>query len=110
MEWLLEWGPSLDFLEGLREEALDAGRPEEIPPALLDRPEVPEHAAWYMGAFYALSPSRQIGWAAGGILLSEMLAYCHVFGVSEPERFVRTIQALDALYLDSQSSNETTTT
>jgi hypothetical protein len=90
-------------LNGLREEAIDAGKPEDIPPALLERPEVPEHCAWYIDAFYTLSPSRQIGWGPGGILLVEMLAYCQVFGVSDAERFVRTMQALDALYLEHQT-------
>lgn len=100
MEFLLRWGKDLDFLQGLAEDAIEREAWDEYPAALVERGELPDHLAWYVEAYYTLSPSRQVGFGPGGILLAEMLAYAAIFGVSDVQRFVRYMQSLDVLYLE----------
>jgi hypothetical protein len=52
-----------------------------------------------MAAFLNLSPGRQVGMGPGGITMVDIEAYCRLFHVARPARFVRYIRALDAEWL-----------
>jgi hypothetical protein len=53
-----------------------------------------------------LSPSRNMGWGAGAIPLSEVKAYCEMFDIEgdEREELLLLLRALDDEYL--KSTNE----
>lgn len=81
-------------------------------PALERRPDIPGRLVESWRAFNALSRSRpMVATASGavlprGILVSEILAYCTMFGVDDPDDrddFVACITALDDEYLAFES-------
>lgn len=80
-------------------EAIADKFPDDPPPALEARPCLEAHLFDYLEAFFLLSPSRQIGFGPGGILLSEMAVYCQIHRIANVPRFVRIIRAIDAVYL-----------
>ncbi|HWM89403.1 MAG TPA: hypothetical protein VN493_01405 [Thermoanaerobaculia bacterium] len=57
-------------------------------------------------AFVLLSPSRNMGWGAGAIPLTEVRAYCEMFEIEPEERedLLYLLRALDEEYL--KSTNE----
>jgi len=71
------------------------------PKALASRVEVSPALSFYYEAFITLSASRTVGMSANPISLSEMLAYCDLYGLYGEERhdFVRLIQEMDREYL-----------
>jgi hypothetical protein len=68
--------------------------PEDPPPVDLDLEE-----ADLLAAFWDLSASRTMGFSAGPIPVSEVLAYCRLLDVEEAEGFFRLIRTLDAIFL-----------
>lgn len=70
-----------------------------MPPALANEPDLDPALESYIEAFWILSPGRNIGSGIGGIPLTEIEAFCRMYGVELIARFVRFIRALDAEYL-----------
>ena len=87
----------------LRERAASTGR---VPPALLEKPILDDYEVDLWDAYMALSGSRRLGFgAAGPIPMSEILAYCEMFGirdVDERELLVAVIQGCDGEYFEHQ--------
>jgi hypothetical protein len=52
-------------------------------------------------AFVLLSPSRNVGWGAGAIPLTEIRAYCEMFEIEAEERedLLYLLRAIDDEYL-----------
>lgn len=92
MEWEAEWGEHLEFLEAQEQEGYDV-------PALDRRPRLPPRLQKYLDAFYTLSHGRVFLFGACGLPLSDLEAYCRIFGVYDQELFVRHILAMDRVYL-----------
>lgn len=80
--------------------AKETGR---LPPALQNRPELPDHLQLYWQAFQVLTLSRPTnGFSVGAIPLSEILAYAELLGIQgleAREDLVRFIRAMDVAYL-----------
>lgn len=68
-----------------------------MPAALRDRPEPFDDLAPVLEAFALLSAVRPVatGPVPAAIPLSEIQAYCGLFGVGDVEEFVRLIRAMD---------------
>ena len=66
----------------------------------LPPPDLWADNAEYLIAFLRLSPSRQVGFSVGAIPVSEIRAYCDLFGVDDVETFFQLIRALDSAWLD----------
>lgn len=92
----MRWGAQREFLEDM------ARRDGAEPKALSNRVEVSPVLSFYYEAFIVLSSSRTVGMATNPIPLSEMLAYCDLYGLDGDERhdFVYLIQSLDREYLN----------
>lgn len=71
-----------------------------------NRPELYPDLVPVWEAFVLLSPSRNTGWGAGAIPLSEVKAYCEMFDIEgdDREELVILLRALDDEYL--KSTNE----
>ena len=75
-----------------------------MPAALRDRPEPFEDLEPVLQGFALLSAVRPVatgpaGLALAAIPLSEIQAYCGLFGVADVEEFVRLIRAMDEAVL-----------
>ena len=96
MDWDLQWGNKLEFLETLREQGQE-------PEALKTKPRLRPWLSGYYAAFNLLSSSRQLGMGAvGAIPMSEIAAYFEMFEVhdlDERETTITMIKALDSVYL-----------
>jgi hypothetical protein len=104
----LEWGPQLDFLQGLKE----AG---EDPQALRDRPKpIDSRLVFYKNAFDTLSNSRRWSWRSMGmgggqlipepLTIAEVLSYCELFGYRDysfRERLLTLVQSLDLAWREA---------
>jgi len=73
---------------------------------LENRPELYPDLVPVWEAFVLLSPSRNMGWGAGAIPLTEVRAYCEMFEIEPEERedLLYLLRALDEEYL--KSTNE----
>ena len=76
-----------------------------MPPALARKPPPKHEAPYYLRAFHTLHERRPIAVGVASaypmkILLSEMQAYCALYGVRDVEVFVDVITALDRGYTD----------
>ncbi len=94
MRWQHDWGGRVDFLTTLAE---TTGR---VPAALRDRPQPFEDLEPVLQAFALLSAVRPAAAGPGGVApaaipLSEILAYCGLFGVVDVDEFVRLVRAMD---------------
>lgn len=71
-----------------------------------NRPELYPDLVPVWEAFVLLSPSRNSGWGAGAIPLSEVKAYCEMFDIEgdDREELLILLRALDDEYL--KSTNE----
>lgn len=71
-----------------------------------NRPELYPDLVPVWEAFVLLSPSRNMGWGAGAIPLTEVRAYCEMFEIEPEERedLLYLLRALDEEYL--KSTNE----
>lgn len=81
---------------------LEKRRAEGKPtPALDRRPELFSDLEPVWEAFTVLSPSRNVGFSAGAIPLSEIKAYCEMFGVEGGARqeLLYLVRVLDDEYL-----------
>jgi len=48
-----------------------------------------------------VSSSRQFGFGPNPILLSDILAYCQIAEMQEPDEFLVVIKALDAAWIEN---------
>lgn len=84
--------------------AIARNKPEDIPPALKNKPEPDKWALIYWDAYNKLASSRQ--WTMGGpaaIAFSEIKAYFDLYQITdldEVDEYLFVIQKLDAFYLD----------
>lgn len=80
-----------------------------MPDILSERPELTQWCVPYWNAFQRLSGSRPIGMAAGSIPLSEIVAYCTLYGISDPndiDDLVYVIGEMDSEWLDGVNPKE----
>jgi hypothetical protein len=100
LKWDLSWGSQLKFLQ---EMARSTG---VIPKALLDRPLLRPHLAWYLNAFYEMSAGRDIGEYVPPLSSQEMRDYCWMVGLASPARRLRLFEVarqLDVAYCQAQN-------
>lgn len=69
-------------------------------PALSRKPELHDDLLEIWEAFWVLHRTRDIGFGPGFIKLTEIAAYLELFPQTRPEFFIRSIQALDRIYLE----------
>jgi hypothetical protein len=97
LEWELQWGKELDFLQEVWREM------GVMPPALASRPKLPSKYRWVLLTFYDISGGRGYGMAGPQPLqAAEVLAYCQlhgITGVEARERIFRFMRILDPVYL-----------
>ncbi len=86
----MSWGVGAEAIDAY----IDQGANQLAPPDLDD------DNVEYLIAFHRLSPSRQIGFAVGAIPVTEIRAYCDLFGIEEVETFFCLIRALDSAYVE----------
>jgi len=94
--WHLDWSEKEDVLWGMYEKT------GEMPPALVNRPDIDGWTSWYLDAFFLLSNSRQTGMSVGKIPLSEMTNYAMVFDTlgEDVKDFCLILSRLDSAYLE----------
>ena len=98
---------------GDREEGLLAVEQEtgETPNALLNKPRLEPWLAWYYDAFWVCDPGRAIHQGSiGRIPLSEYAAWIEIFevvGIEARALFIRTMRALDSVYVGRINSRVT---
>lgn len=69
-------------------------------PELENAPLVNPLMGWYIRAYNQISYSRNLGFTAGPVPLTEYKAFAETFGIPESfEKFVHIMQSIDALYL-----------
>ena len=94
MTWSLAW--SADAIRFLEEER--AANPDFDPPALRNRPELPEHLAFVWRAFGELATERTSGFGVGPIPWSAIEAYADRAGIADVDEradFKALIRVLD---------------
>lgn len=95
----LEWFHDLEK-QGARIKELD------------DRPQLHPDLELDFGAYFDLSGSRRLGMGTGPIPMSEIRAYCDMFGIdgfSQRRTFLRRMQAMDRVFLkwaEAQSAKQ----
>ncbi|AAX84917.1 hypothetical protein [Xanthomonas phage Xp15] len=57
----------------------------------------------YLLAFQVLNQTRQVGFSANPIPISEILAYIQVYGASDPKTLVDYILEMDGAYLEMRA-------
>lgn len=93
----MTWGPQIEFLQGVEKSTGVA------PGALRERPKLAGTQGYYKDVFSDLASSRTYtaeGFACP-ILLSEVLAYCELFGIAgmeERDRLYRMVRAMDSAF------------
>lgn len=73
---------------------------DTTPKALENRPDIHPWMHEYLDAFTILGNSRDFGFSANPIRLSEIVAYTKLFGCSDVSLFVTIIQHLDRIYFE----------
>lgn len=96
MQWEVDWGDSLEFLE----EVANAGGD---PPALRNRPDKDPWMQEYLTAFSILNQTRSYGMGPNPITLTELLAYIKVYEPLDQVQFIGYILLMDATYLGAKS-------
>lgn len=99
---MIEWGPQVKALER------EAERGRSIP-ALENRPDLEPHLIWVWEAYSTLDKSRQ--WGAGfpqPISLVELESYARLNRIrrAEVDELIRTVQHLDACYLERMAQRK----
>jgi len=102
------WGDKVEWFKSVAKET------GEVPRALAQRPEVPQHLAMVWSAFFLLSGDRSIGFEGPGpIPFLAIDRYAERFGLTgdadEFERFVELIRAMDAEYRKPPPKTESAT-
>ena len=96
---MIQWGPHLTFLHT---QARESG---VLPPALRDRPQVPNDLDDVVTAFKCLHRTRSTGFSSNPIPLQEIVAYCALFGTPDDlDEFVGLLQEMDSEYLTITST------
>lgn len=93
----MEWAPQLDFFWSIVE---DDG---VVPPALANRPPLPDHLRFVWAAFANLSRDRSLSEGRGYIPFAAIDAYARRYGLDhtdEFDRFMALIFALDRAFLE----------
>ena len=88
-------GDKLEWFISLQEEGISV-------PILDQMPEVEKNIWPYLKAFNFLSSSRRMGFGPGYIPLSEIVVYCDLILIDDPDTrflYAQIIQELDAFYL-----------
>ncbi|WP_420406446.1 phage tail assembly chaperone [Nisaea sp.] len=86
-----------------------AERDGTAPPALSAKPDLFPDLEEIARAFALLARGRPLiatpfGAAEAAIPMTEIAAYCAVFGAGEPERFVALLRAMDEAYLAARAT------
>lgn len=71
----MEWGPREEFLIGISE--------TEPAAPLLEKPELDDMERYYWRVFHDLNASRPVGFGAASVPISEILAYCELYGIND---------------------------
>ncbi|WP_449867109.1 phage tail assembly chaperone [Nisaea sediminum] len=84
-----------------------------MPPALAEKPDLFPDLEETARAFTLLARGRPlivtpVGAAEAPIPLTEIAAYCALFGEREPERFVALLRAMDEAYLAARAERLST--
>lgn len=87
----MDWAGKEDFLAQIR--------PGFTPPALRNKPELHEWMSLYVEGFYTLHETRSCGFDVNPISMSDIMAYCVMFNVYEPDVFAQYIIAMDRVFL-----------
>lgn len=101
----MEWGPREKFLVEI------SGDTPAAP--LLEKPSLDEIEQYYWYVFQDLSASRAAGLASGFIPVSEIFAYCQMFGIenqNDRSDLLYVIGEMDATsveYLNEKNSGRT---
>lgn len=70
----MEWGAREEFLIGISE--------SEPAAPLLEKPVLDDIEKYYWRVFHDLTSSRPVSFGAGAVPISEILAYCQLYGVN----------------------------
>ena len=92
----MQHGKNLEWYEQAEAEG------ERVKP-LENKPELYSDLKLDFDAFNILSTSRPVGFSYGAIPISEILAYCNMFGIDDYEErkeFIKRIKILDRAYLN----------
>jgi hypothetical protein len=76
----------------------------EIPPALLDEPELLQGLALYYNAFWELFPDRQLGMSVGPIPYSSIVTYCREWNLDGEmsQLMLKLVRKMDNDFLEWQ--------
>lgn len=88
----MEWGPREEFLIGI------SGSEPAAP--LLEKPELDDTERYYWLVFHDLNASRPTGFGAGPVPISEILAYCELYSISD------TNERSDLVYIMAEMDSE----
>lgn len=98
MAWNLKWGAHVKAFN------LQYKKSGVKPAPLKSRPTLKPVDAAYNTAFNALSRSRPTGMhGSSAILISEILAYCELMGIANPQlrvKYLNLMQEMDQVCLD----------
>lgn len=98
----MEWGDKAEWLIEVSQEENDP-----LPPAILNKPELPLYLSEVWRAFWILNSSRQSGFSIQPIQLSEIKAYFDIYGkVEDIDAFIEYIKHLDILFMKKVSKND----
>jgi len=95
LKWQARVGDKFDWFVSLQNQGI-------VVPILDQMPEVEEDARPYLKAFHFLSGSRRTGFGPSYIPLTEIIAYCDLILLTDPDTrflYAQIIQELDAYYL-----------
>jgi len=96
LQWQLNWGDKIEWLEDLAEE--DGVEPK----ALQERPQLPDHLQFVWSAWWELHTDRPVGMAVGAIPFSAIDRYAARYGIDGMDHFDafrEAVRALDGAYL-----------
>lgn len=92
----MKFGKDLAYLQQIAED-----NPDDIPPPLLNQPQLPETTAAGLQAFFFLSECRaHNGYGPNPITVSDMLAYLWANPICDARRFFSLVRGLDRVFLD----------
>jgi hypothetical protein len=84
-----------------------------MPPEYFKKPLLYPDLQGTVEMFFELSPSRQIGFSAGAIPISEIKAYFDLFGIDDygvRRFFLKRVRLMDNIYLDLINKNKSNKT
>lgn len=103
MRWMHKHGKNLQWYESL----IDQG--EEPPPAYYEMPTLYQDLFDTFKIFEVLNSTRQVGFQANPIQISEIVAYCELFGITDLEYkriLIERIQIMDKAFLGEEKKKK----